>query len=925
MHLRTRRFRPLAALLACAALLVAGCSEKPEAMVASAKSYIAKGELNAAAIQLKNALQQTPQDAEARYLLGTTLLATGDPVSAEKELRRALEYGYSPDAAYPALARALLAQGAAAKLIDELAARKLADAAAQAELLAIVAEAYIQTRKPNEARAAYDAAVRSDPSSPKAQLGQAWVKVLDGDADAAARIADRVIATSPEFVEALVLKGELLASKGDRRGAIAAFEEVIRIRPSHVPAHYSRVGLLTRERELDRAAAALADMKKVAPRDPRTFFAAALLAVAQGRPADAREPLAQILRAAPNHVPSLVLAGTVEYQLKAYTVAESHFRKALAQAPQLAYGRRMLTMTYLRTGQPQNAMETFQPLLKQAADDPRLLSLAGEVYLANNQLDDAATFFRKAVAVDPKSSAARTRLGQVRLATGDTDQAIQDLEAASAADEGHVQADLALIINYMRSREYDKALAAAANLEKKQPDSPLTYNLKAAIYLAKRDAPNARANLERALSLKPDYAPALYNLARLDLAEKKPDQARKRYETILAKDPSNETALLGLADLLTATRAPREEVGALLQKAVTANPSSVRARIALISFHLQGGDAANGLTAAQQAQAAFPENARLLELLGLAQLASGDTNSAIATFGKLGSAAPNSPAPLLRLAAAQLASKDINAAIQSLRKALELNPDLVPVRQQLAALQLQQGRPDAALAEARSVQKRMPDQAVGYVLEGDVQVAQKKWPEAERAYREALKHGKSTAVAARLHTVLVTAGKQKEADAFAQAWLKEQPKDAAFHLYLADRSLRTKDFAAAARHNKAVLEIQPKNAIALNNLAWVSGQLGDPKAVEYAEQALAIAPQSPAIQDTLGWLLVERGDVARGLELLKKAAAGAPNAGEVRLHLAKALIKAGDKGAARKELEAIVKLERQPAARAEAEKLLATL
>jgi translation initiation factor IF-2 len=52
---------------------------------------------------------------------------------------------------------------------------------------------------------------------------------------------------------------------------------------------------------------------------------------------------------------------------------------------------------------------------------------------------------------------------------------------------------------------------------------------------------------------------------------------------------------------------------------------------------------------------------------------------------------------------------------------------------------------------------------------------------------------------------------------------------------------------------------------------------------------------------------------------------GAPNAGEVRLHLAKALIKAGARKGARSELEAIMKLERQPAARAEAEKLLATL
>jgi putative PEP-CTERM system TPR-repeat lipoprotein len=894
-------------------------------MVTSAKSYLAKGELKSAAIQLKNALQKSPQNGEARYLLGTTLLASGDPVSAEKELRRALEYGYSPDATYPALARALLEQGAADKLIGEHADRKLTDASAQAELLAIVGDAYMRTRKPKEARAAFDAALRAKADSPNAQLGQAWIKVMDGDLDAAGKITDQVLAGSPTFVDALVLKGELLTAKGDLSGAIQAYENVIAVRPTHVAAHYSRVTLLARERQLDRAAAALADMKKAAPRDLRTFFAQALVALAQGKPADARDPLAQILRSAPNHLPTLLLAGSVEYQLRSYQLAEAYFSRALAQVPQLAYARRMLTATFLRSGRPQQAMETFEPLLKQVGDNPQLLSLAGEVYLANNQLDRAGAYFQKALAVDPKGVGARTRLGQVRLATGDVDRAIQDLESASAEDDSHIQADLVLVVNYLRNREFDKALAAAATLEKKQPDNPLTYNLKAAIYLGKRDVPNARKSLEHALELKYDYAPALYNLVRLDLAEKKPDQARKRFDAVLAKDPKNEAALLGLADLLAATKAPRAEIGATLEKAVALNPTSARARVALVNFHLQGADAKSALAAAQQAQAAFPDNPRILELLGLSQLAAGDSNSAIATFGKLEAVAPNSPAPLLRLAGAQLASKDISGAIQSLRKALEINPDLLPVRQQLAALYLQQSKPDAALAEAKVVQKRHPEQPAGYVFEGDVRAVQKQWAAAESAYREALKRGKSTLVAARLHSTLEVAGKRSEADAFARSWLKENPKDAGFHFYLADRGLRTKDYAAAAEHNKAVLELQPKNVIALNNLAYAAAQLKDPKAFEYAEQALALAPENPAVQDTLGWMLVEKGNLARGVDLLKKAAAAAPNAGEIRLHLAKALIKSGDKSGARHELEAVAKLDRQPAARAEAEKLLATL
>ena len=56
------------------ALLLVACSEKPEAMIISAKDYLAKNDRKAAVIQIKNALQSDPNLPEARFLLGSTLL-----------------------------------------------------------------------------------------------------------------------------------------------------------------------------------------------------------------------------------------------------------------------------------------------------------------------------------------------------------------------------------------------------------------------------------------------------------------------------------------------------------------------------------------------------------------------------------------------------------------------------------------------------------------------------------------------------------------------------------------------------------------------------------------------------------------------------------------------------------------------------------
>jgi predicted Zn-dependent protease len=62
------------------------------------------------------------------------------------------------------------------------------------------------------------------------------------------------------------------------------------------------------------------------------------------------------------------------------------------------------------------------------------------------------------------------------------------------------------------------------------------------------------------------------------------------------------------------------------------------------------------------------------------------------------------------------------------------------------------------------------------------------------------------------------------------------------------------------------------------------------------------------IMDTLGVLLIESGDTARGLDMLRKATAMAPRSASIRLNLAKALIKVGQKDAARKELDELAKL-----------------
>nr|WP_267873895.1 tetratricopeptide repeat protein [Massilia eurypsychrophila] len=77
--------------------------------------------------------------------------------------------------------------------------------------------------------------------------------------------------------------------------------------------------------------------------------------------------------------------------------------------------------------------------------------------------------------------------------------------------------------------------------------------------------------------------------------------------------------------------------------------------------------------------------------------------------------------------------------------------------------------------------------------------------------------------------------------------------------------------------------------------------------------------------DTLGWICVENGDLARALPLLQKASALAPDASEIRYHFGLVLARSGDKRGARRELERLLASTVDPSRRAEAKALLATL
>ncbi|EXI78345.1 MAG: tetratricopeptide repeat protein [Candidatus Accumulibacter appositus] len=909
-----------------AALLLVGCGgENPEAMLASAKEYLAKKDAKAATIQLKNALQQKPDLAEARFLLGKALLEAGDATGAEIELRKAQDYKYPADQVTPLLARSMLALGQADKVIGEMASVELSTPQAKADLQTSLAMAYLMQNKPEQADAAYAAAVAAQPGYPPALLGQARMKASQNDMPAAMGLVGTAIEASPELYEAWQLKGDILLSQSDAAGAMAAYRKTMELRPAYLPAHVAVIRQLLAEGKLDEAAEQLTVMKGIAPGQPQTIYLQALLAYQKKDFPAAQEAMLQMLKLTPNSPLGLQLAGIIEYELKAYPQAENYLLKALPNTPELGIARRVLIATYLRSSQPGKALSVLTPVLDKIEKDSNMLALAGQVFVQNGEMEKAAEYFAQAAALDPENAGKRTSLAMVSLAKGDSEVAFRDLEKVAAADPGN-RADLALIAAYLQRREFDAALQAVASLEKKQADDPLVHNLRGTALLGKRDLTAARASFEKALALSPSYYPAAANLANLDLVEKKPADAKKRFETLLVSDPKNMQALLALAQLRGKEGGTTEEIAVLVNRAVTANPTEPGPRLALIGLYLGKKDTKSALSAAQEAVAVLPNEATILDAAGRAQQAAGEYNQSLATYARLATLKPDLPLPYLRMAEVEVAAKNKEAALQSLHKALKVAPDSLEAQRGIIMLELDADRVPEALAVAATVQKQRPKEQVGYIFEGDIHAAKRSWANAATAYRTGLKQvPAATELATKLHAALSVAGSAAEAESFAQTWLKDHPKDARFRLYLAEGATARKDFAAAAKLYRGLLEAQPDSVALLNNLAWVAGHLKDPKAIEYAEKANKLAPKQPAVMDTLGVLLVDKGDQARGLALLKEAVELAPEVAPIRLNYAKALIKAGQKNEARSELEQLAKLGEKFAAQAEVAALLKEL
>lgn len=918
----------LRALVFAAIVAIAACdSQDPttfEEYLSRAEQYRAAGEIRASVIELKNALQKDPDNAVGRLLLAQAELDIGDVVSAEIELGRAKEGGAPRDRVILLLGEIQLQQEKFEDALRDMRVNEDAPAQLRAEVLALRGRAHIGLGQVVLAEEAYKAAIALDDKTVDALVGLARLGFAKGDAARGTEYLARVAAIAPRNLMVLALQGDVAFAARDHEAAERYFRVILDQRKDDLAALNAQLGIARSQiadGRFDDAIALLNQILRTAPVDPATNYLRALAAYRLKDYETARIHSELTLRLAETHRPSLFIAGASNYAIGRYEAARAHLTSYVNEVPGNPDARKLLAATQMRLGQSTTAVTTLRPAVDQmGSDDLQLLAMIGEASAQSGDFRSATRYLGKALERDPGNTSLRSRLGSTQVALGDTAEGFRELEKAAAEDtEGN--ADVALILAYLRVRDYDRALEAAKRLQAKRPQDPNGYSLAGTTELARGRNEEARGLFRQTLQIRPGDRNALRNLAVIAAKQNDFDGARAQYREVLNRNPADEEFLVLLAAL--EDRAGRtEESRSILERAVAANPDSSTARVALGRHYLSANDPTKALATVQPVLKDMRE-ATALEVVGRAQLALGQSDFAIGTLRDLVNIRPESAEAHQYLASAYEEANMIERAVMEVELALRYAKDSPALKFQYARLLARAGKLSRATQMLTELRRSYASDPGLLELEASVAAASNRIEDAITAYARLFEAQPSNANLLKLARAQVQGGRGEEARRGIEQWLGRSPDDILVRTALADFLLSQGDHQRAAEEYSRILKTSPDNAMVLNNLAWAltkSGRTED--AIAHAQRAVAFVPNSPAFLDTLGIVLLNANRPKEAIIPLRAAAEQAPNDPSIQLHLAQALARDEKGREARDLLRLVLRSRNQWPERAEAEALL---
>jgi putative PEP-CTERM system TPR-repeat lipoprotein len=425
------------------------------------------------------------------------------------------------------------------------------------------------------------------------------------------------------------------------------------------------------------------------------------------------------------------------------------------------------------------------------------------------------------------------------------------------------------------------------------------------------------------LTLQPVNLPAIQNLASLDEREGDFESAKSRLMIILEMNPDSISAMAGMARL-AAQEGNLEDARMWLQRIRSADAGATQARTSLARVLMAEG---NHVEAEKVLDETLRIDDRMAEnyfLLGRARSSQGNYDGAVIAFNKALDLAPDNNKYRNGLAIAQRSSGNLDEAEQTLMVDGAIDLEYLPSAVNAAVLKVDRGDLQGAMQIARSLQERHPDSAIPWALEAEAHARAGRLEEAAVAYDHALSINMTRGFALSAHRLRMELGRADQSEPL-EMWLLIRPRDTEMRMVLAQSLQASKRLDESREEYETVLTQDPDNGVALNNLAWVYYMVKDERAAETARKAFEVMPNNAAVADTLGWVLVESGEVAEGLEILSLAVDLSNGRAEVKYHYAVGLARSGDTDQARDILQEVVSGGEEFPDRQDAERFLANL
>ena len=883
----------LAACLALGFVLISGCGyfRSPEKNVERAQQLIDKGEHNAALIELRNALQSKPDLPQGRLLLAEVMLWHGDPVGAERELKR-VPAEFEPGKRTDLALRIDIAAGRAQDVLEAV-GTPTQDAPASAWLYR--GQALHALQRHDEAQQAYKNALAADPKLLVAKAGVIDSLSAQGKSAEARALAAQMTKDHPESALAWFMHGAQLANALQLKEAQAALETASES--------------AARQLDVQRKVALVATLIEVQ--------------LANRELAKARASSDLLARVVPNSPLATLMSARVSMAGSDFSTATTELRRALAAAPQFTRARFLLAVSLAAQGNLEQASSELDTVVQQMPQNLEARQLLAQIRM---RLEDPAGAMRVLVpaleADTPDSAGVDLLFEEARLQSNKTGESVGMLERSYREAPGNRALRLQLAGLYIDNEQPAKALELLNPLQDAKPD-PVVDRLILSATAQAEGVEAANRKLEQMLAARPDDSGLAVLASQLRIAQGDVERAQSILDAAVKRAPADVEPRLALARLQV-RRGQRDAAVANLEHLRKGGARATDARLLLAQLALQRDDAKLADQLIDEAVAGATNAAETRNAAGSIYLATARYDKAIEHF-RAGTLVDSTSVSLwLNLGRAQLALEQVPAARESLERALSLRKNWLPAEGVLTFLELQHGQPAAARARVEALVKARPADPGVRVLEAEVFAAQRNFAEAERSLTAAAKLAPSANLAVKSYQ-LRTAGALANPTEPLTNWLDKNPNDLPVRGILAEAHARSGAANRAAEQYEKILERDPRDVVSLNNLAWIYYEAGDKRALELARRAHSLAPGAPAVADTLGWILVQQGNAEEGVKLLADASGRAPADGDMQYHYAAALAKTGAATEAEARLRKLLGDSEKFASRVEAEKLLESL